>query len=385
MQAVDRRKSMGMNNLASLLTKVKGKMVPTRLAAHAEKNGQAQTQSQSRSRAIMGRSVGYDVNSGNTKARARATSLPFFKSDANNGPERWNQSMRNTVPMQHSHILSPYSLKASKLNSKINQVRPSVLAKRTLKTNDNSKDYDKTNSAAARQDTLKNTRTRLTPVNYNKEPSQPRKANISEPASKGPLNQNKPLVKPFEPRPVSRSQKIDNRVGSKTSKFTKRELSKENSAKEENQRVYLKKSNRHAHDLSLNYHQNVNSMSDPGMTITRALRTPKFARKLIDENSSEPSENNKNRKLFLEFADDARDRKDEQQMRFSEIFRKTLSRAINKYNFTEHLGSWNRDSVGEIHKLYTAGIREIRDSRDFLLDKMDSIYNNFITPARWNA
>lgn len=117
----------------------------------------------------------------------------------------------------------------------------------------------------------------------------------------------------------------------------------------------------------------------------RILGPVKFTRKVPqiedlaqNENPAPP------RELFLMSNYSDKEKQHEQMDRMSVLMRDHVSRAMNKYAFTEHLSHWSKDSIDEIHRFYLQGLREIKDSQDFLVDKMDDIYNNFITPVRWN-
>lgn len=99
--------------------------------------------------------------------------------------------------------------------------------------------------------------------------------------------------------------------------------------------------------------------------------------------SARPNPVAKERKLFMGPGDE--EKRASQFVRFGQIYQNAVSRAQTKYSVNEHLNGWSKDSVDEIHRLYLSGMREVQTSRDFLLDKMEDIYNNFITPVRWNT
>lgn len=116
-----------------------------------------------------------------------------------------------------------------------------------------------------------------------------------------------------------------------------------------------------------------------------ALGTLKFERKIPQIKDLTPTAPFTPERQLFALSTTADDKRTEQNSRFSQIYREAVSRAYNKYNFTQHLSHWSKDAVDDIHRLYLSGIKEVDDSKDFLIDKMDIIYNNFITPVRWNT
>lgn len=73
----------------------------------------------------------------------------------------------------------------------------------------------------------------------------------------------------------------------------------------------------------------------------------------------------------------------DQKMRFQEEYRKQMNDAYNHYNVEKQLDTANHDNLEEINRIYTNLRNNISKAKDFLLDKMDGIYNNSVLPGRW--
>jgi hypothetical protein len=72
----------------------------------------------------------------------------------------------------------------------------------------------------------------------------------------------------------------------------------------------------------------------------------------------------------------------DQRMRFQEEMRKQMYQAYNHYNFEKQLNVANDDNMEEVNRIYTNLRNNVDKAKDYLLDKMDNIYNNLIIPGR---
>ena len=57
---------------------------------------------------------------------------------------------------------------------------------------------------------------------------------------------------------------------------------------------------------------------------------------------------------------------------------------MNHFEVMKRLETDNNRNLEQIHNLYTRVNKNIDSTKDELLDKMDSIYNNFVIVSRWN-
>lgn len=73
----------------------------------------------------------------------------------------------------------------------------------------------------------------------------------------------------------------------------------------------------------------------------------------------------------------------DQKMRFQEEYRKQMAQAYNHYNVEKELDTANHDNLEEINRIYTNLRNNIGRAKDYLMDKMDMIYNNSVLPGRW--
>ena len=89
------------------------------------------------------------------------------------------------------------------------------------------------------------------------------------------------------------------------------------------------------------------------------------------------------RKLFLTFTWNAREQRYQQQVAMREEFQKQLKAMMEKYQFDQHLDLFNHQTLEDVHRQYLKTKNGVNLSKNFLVEKMDSIYNNFIQPARW--
>lgn len=377
LQALGNRKSMGLDGLASLFSKVRGKMAPTRLA---EQN-RPMSSGSNRTQAIINRPSSYNFTnniSNSVHASRFAISTPNSQS-TRIAPSNWSHQIQSS-PIQQSASFNNY-------NKPLNQINQNKILNANTRT-------------------LKNLQPVVNDKNHNSRVQVdrsskvlPTEINAGEKTNKTDVNTNKRNLKK---KPDETKQKVANDLQSnkmpnkqtnhliikdeiEIKKSKKRRLNG-SSTKDKDKYRYLKGNNRHDHNLSLYYHQDYAGSDNHSMTLTKALYSPKFGRELLQKPDINQKKDAKSeRELFLDFSTEAKDKSTEQNSRFSQIYRETLSRAINKYKFTEHLSHWSLDAVDDIHRLYLSGIKEVTDSQDFLIDKMDNIYNNFITPVRWNT
>ncbi len=63
---------------------------------------------------------------------------------------------------------------------------------------------------------------------------------------------------------------------------------------------------------------------------------------------------------------------------------KQVSDAIHRFNLKNNLEEVNLQNVEEVSTLYNKLMKNIKNTKNFVLDRMDSIYGNFISPSRWN-
>ena len=161
--------------------------------------------------------------------------------------------------------------------------------------------------------------------------------------------------------------------------------------KAERRETDLEEQNREDHDYSLYLHPDGDEMQNNFMSVTQRLGEPHIERKLTNEKQNKPKVinnpklNTEDRKLILTTGFNADEKRYEQRERFKEIYRQELEKDVQRYQYLQHVHMWANDAVDEIHRLYLKGLGKVKDSREFLMDKMDVIYNNFITPARWNV
>lgn len=383
LQAMSIHSGAGALNLAALLSKVKGKMVPTRFAS----DNRSMPSANSRSQAIIGRLNSFTVN----KAEIPRIMPTTTRMTTNKVPgSHWGNKWQKAPMVNQNQAFNPYS-KSPSITTKAYQTIPrraiSLNKQQTKPLLKSNLTYHKNMNVKILNPQLQHTRPQgRIQANHVSSLSAPRTD------SRTLQNTNRIDLRPKAvqaPAPVHNTgAKIERKNVETAPKEVaqKRKLETEVKKEKHKERRRYLKSNKHSHDLSLTYHQNFMQERSPGMTITRALYTPKFARKLIQIN---PSRNraryHSRRQLFAGSPGSDDDKRVEQEARVREIYRKSLSRAMNKYNFTEHVSHWTRDAVDEIHRLFSSGMREVADSKDFLIDKMDDIYNNFITPVRWNG
>lgn len=73
----------------------------------------------------------------------------------------------------------------------------------------------------------------------------------------------------------------------------------------------------------------------------------------------------------------------DQKMRFQEEYRKQMAQAYNHYDVEKQLDTANHDNLEEVNRIYTNLRNNIGRAKDYLMDKMDMIYNNSVLPGRW--
>jgi len=91
----------------------------------------------------------------------------------------------------------------------------------------------------------------------------------------------------------------------------------------------------------------------------------------------------KDRKLFVSFSWTANEKRYVQRERMKEIMKNYLKNTMERYQFESHLDQWNHELLEDVHRQYYKAKSNVELARHFLLEKMDTIYNNFIQPARW--
>ena len=105
--------------------------------------------------------------------------------------------------------------------------------------------------------------------------------------------------------------------------------------------------------------------------------TPPPGQKPLLPNTVDP------RKLFLTFVWNANEKRYTQQMAMRTEFQKQLKSLMEKYQFDQHLDLFNHQTLEDVHRQYLKTKNGVNLAKNFLLEKMDSIYNNFIQPSRW--
>ena len=88
------------------------------------------------------------------------------------------------------------------------------------------------------------------------------------------------------------------------------------------------------------------------------------------------------RKLFIVTADEADRKRDQQEQRFQEEMRKQVEQETNKFGFMNHLQEITSDQMDSIHGEYINARSQIEYAKNFINNKMDNIYNNFVTYNR---
>ena len=204
------------------------------------------------------------------------------------------------------------------------------------------------------------------------------------------------LIGPKQQQRHAKQKPADVKVSQKRVQMRKTRIKKETIPKpshhhHQRKQMSFKGQDRENHDYSLYLHPDGDETQNNFMSVTQRLGEPHIERKLENHKQDKPKVinnpklNTEDRKLFVTPGIFADEKKYEQRERFKEIYRQELEKDIQKYQYLQHVHHWANDAVDEIHRLYLKGLGKVKESREFLMDKMDVIYNNFITPARWNV
>lgn len=89
------------------------------------------------------------------------------------------------------------------------------------------------------------------------------------------------------------------------------------------------------------------------------------------------------RNLFLTSEWDADEKTWEQTGRMKEVYRKEYQNMLNGFNVRNQLSKVNEQNLEQVHATYGKLVNNIKKAKDFLGDRMENIYNNFIMPGRW--
>lgn len=89
------------------------------------------------------------------------------------------------------------------------------------------------------------------------------------------------------------------------------------------------------------------------------------------------------RKLFLSFYWNSKEKRYVQRERMKEVMRGAVKNVMERYQFETHLDQWNHEALDNVHRQYIKTKNNLQRVKNFLLEKMDTIYNNFVQPARW--
>lgn len=97
-----------------------------------------------------------------------------------------------------------------------------------------------------------------------------------------------------------------------------------------------------------------------------------------------PLENPENKRdLFLTTAYNAEEKQYDQTERIKTEYHKQYRQMMNGFNFRNQLEKVNEQNLEQVHVTYAKLVNNIKKAKNFLGDRMENIYNNFIMPGKW--